>query len=279
MKIFDCFMYFDEEVILDLRLNILNPYIDYFIIVESSYTHKGDKRNLKFDIKKFDRFKEKIIYLTFDEIPSGIEEVFEDDSDDEKSRKIILNAAHRENEQRNYISKGLRDAQDDDLVLISDVDEIPNLQNLKLKEIKNEIILFKQDMFYYKLNLKMPDMIWSGTKACKKKYLKSPQWLRDIKIKKKSFWKIFDKKIQLISNGGWHFSFLKSPNSIKNKIISYSHQEFNKEEFTNTDMIKKRISSGEDLFQRKIEYKKVDIDESFPEYIYKNKDMFKNWIL
>ena len=88
-------MYFDEEVILDLRLNILSPYIDYFIIVESSYTHKGDKRNLKFDIKKFDRFKEKIIYLTFDEIPSGIEEVFENDNEDEKSRKLILNAAHR----------------------------------------------------------------------------------------------------------------------------------------------------------------------------------------
>ena len=184
MKIFDCFMYFDEEVILDLRLNILSPYIDYFIIVESSYTHKGDKRNLKFDIKKFDRFKEKIIYLTFDEIPSGIEEVFENDNEDEKSRKLILNAAHRENGQRNYISKGLGNAQDDDLVLISDVDEIPNLQNLKLKEIKNEIILFKQDMFYYKLNLKLPDLIWSGTKGCKKKNFKNPQWLRNIKDKK-----------------------------------------------------------------------------------------------
>ena len=184
MKIFDCFMYFDEEVILDLRLNILNPYIDYFIIVESSYTHKGDKRNLKFDINKFDKFKEKIIYLTYDEIPREIEEVFENDSEDEKSRKFILNAAHRENDQRNYISRGLKDANDEDLILISDVDEIPNLQSLKLKEIDSEIILFKQDMFYYKLNLKMPGMIWSGTKGCKKKKFKNPQWLRNIKDKK-----------------------------------------------------------------------------------------------
>ena len=125
----------------------------------------------------------------------------------------------------------------------------------------------------------MSDGEWTGTKICQKKYLKSPQWLRDIKIKKKPFWKIFDKKIQLISNGGWHFSFLKSPNSIKDKIISYSHQEFNKEKFTNTDLIKKRISSGEDLFDRKIKYKKVDIDGTFPEYIYKNKSMFKDWII
>ena len=87
------------------------------------------------------------------------------------------------------------------------------------------------------------------------------------------------KKFKLIDNGGWHFSFLKSPDSIKNKIISYSHQEYNKEKFTNTDLIKRRISSGVDLFDRGIKYKKVDIDESFPEYIYKNKGMFKDWII
>ena len=90
MKIFDCFMYFDEEIILDLRLNMLHPFIDYFIIVESSFTHKGDKRNLKFDIKKFNKFKEKIVYLTYDKIPDQIEDVFENDSNDEKSRKLIL---------------------------------------------------------------------------------------------------------------------------------------------------------------------------------------------
>ena len=125
----------------------------------------------------------------------------------------------------------------------------------------------------------MSDGEWTGTKICQKKYLRSPQWLRDIKIKKKPFWKIFDKKIQLISNGGWHFSFLKSPDSIKNKIISYSHQEYNKEKFTDTDLIKRRISSGVDLFDRGIKYKKIDIDETFPEYIYKNKGMFKDWII
>ena len=190
MKIFDCFMYFDEEVVLDLRLNILNPVIDYFIIVESTFNHKGEKRKLKFDIKKYKKFEKKIVYLIFDEEPSGIEQVLKTDNEGEKSRKHILNAALRENGQRNYISKGLEFANEKDLILISDVDEIPNLEKIDWNTINDQIILFKQDMFYYKLNLKLPDLIWSGTKACKKKYLKSPQWLRNIKDKKYSFFRI-----------------------------------------------------------------------------------------
>ena len=125
----------------------------------------------------------------------------------------------------------------------------------------------------------MSDGEWPGTKICQKKNLKSPQWLRDIKIKKKSFWKIFSDKIQVINNGGWHFSFLKDPESIRNKIKSYSHQEYNTEEFTDANLIKKKISQGVDLFQRNIKYEKVTIDNTFPEYIIKNKEKFKDWIV
>ena len=128
MKIFDCFIYFDEEIVLDLRLNMLNPLVDYFVIVESKFTHKGDKRDLKFDINKFNEFKDKIIYLVFDEEPINIERLNDDDVEDEKSRKLILNAARRENGQRNFITNGLMEANENDLVLISDVDEIPNLE-------------------------------------------------------------------------------------------------------------------------------------------------------
>ena len=128
MKIFDCFMYFDEEVVLDLRLNTLDSYVDYFVIVESTFTHRGDRRNLKFDHKKFEKFKDKIIYLTFDKEPDGIEAVYENDNEAEKSRKYILNTALRENGQRNYITKGLENSSKEDIILISDVDEIPNLE-------------------------------------------------------------------------------------------------------------------------------------------------------
>ena len=173
MKIFDCFMYFDEEIVLDLRLNFLNKYVDYFVIVESSFTHKGDKRKLKFDLRKFNNFRNKIIYVTFDEEPKNVEEVFDTDDEGEKSRKYILNAAYRENGQRNHILKGLNKAQDEDMILISDVDELPNLENIDFNKIKKNIILFRQNMFYYKFNLKLPNLIWTGTKACKKKILKN----------------------------------------------------------------------------------------------------------
>ena len=107
MKIFDCFMYFDEEVVLDVRLNTLDRFVDYFIIVESKFTHKGDPRDLKFNQKKFEKFKDKIIYLIYEEEPREIEIVNSHDDEGEKSRKYIFNAAQRENGQRNYIQKGL----------------------------------------------------------------------------------------------------------------------------------------------------------------------------
>ena len=105
MKIFDCFMYFDEEVVLDLRLNMLNDYVDYFIIVESTFTHRGDKRKLRFNLEKFKKFEKKIVYLVYDESPSNIEEVLSNDNHDEKSRKYILNAVYRENGQRDFLIK------------------------------------------------------------------------------------------------------------------------------------------------------------------------------
>ena len=148
MKIFDCFMYFDEEVVLDLRLNVLNDYVDYFVVVESNFTHRGEKRKLMFEPKKFEKFKNKIIYLVYDKQPENIEEINNYDNEDEKSRKYILNAAQRENGQRNFILQGLNEAKNDDIILISDVDEIPNLENIDLKKINQKLIFFKKEMFY-----------------------------------------------------------------------------------------------------------------------------------
>ena len=165
MKIFDCFMYFDEEIVLDLRLNSLNHYVDYFVIVESTFTHKGEERDLKFNHKKFEKFKDKIIYLVNDKQPKEVEQI--DSINDDGT--YITNAVLRENGQRNFISSGLTMAQQDDLILISDVDEIPNLENIKLSDLKKKIILFRQNMFYYKFNLISPGISWIGTKACKKK--------------------------------------------------------------------------------------------------------------
>ena len=131
MNFYDCFMFFDEDILLDVRLNILNKYIKKFIITESLYTHKGEKRNLKFDINKFKKFKDKIEYIVVKDLPKDLAQISSSDSFHEKNSKILLNALKRENFQRNMLSKGLVDSNDEDLIFISDVDEIPNLENLK----------------------------------------------------------------------------------------------------------------------------------------------------
>ena len=227
-------MYFNEDVVLDLRLNMLDKYVDYFVIVESSFTHKGDDRQLQFDSKKFEKFKNKIIYLVYDKRPNNIKEILNDEDEDDKSRKYIFNSILRENGQRNFILNGLEDANEEDLILISDVDEIPNLEELEISKINQKIIMFKQEMFYYKFNLKLPNFNWTGTKACKKKYLKSPQWLRNIKDRKYSLYRfdvLFSQTkfidLKIIENGGWHFTNLKSAEEIEHKLRSYlHHREF-----------------------------------------------------
>ena len=295
MKIFDCFMYFDEEIVADVRLNTLNEFVDYFVIVESKFTHKGDKRKLRFNHKKFEKFKEKIIYLVYDQQPKELETISSEDSEAKKSAKYIFNAVHRENGQRNYIQKGLTNAKQNDIILISDVDEVPNLQNISFEEINEKIILFKQNMFYYKFNLRLPDLIWSGTKACKKKHLVNPQWLRNIKDRKYPFFRLdilFSKNkynsIRYINNGGWHFTNIKTAEVIEFKLKSYlHHREFDVDPLTvkqideiiknkkaiynlNVDKSANKIGSGNDL--KKFELNKLPI------YIQKNLNNFKEWI-
>ena len=262
MKIFDCFMYFDEEVVLDLRLNALNKYVDYFVIVESTYNHRGDKRELLFDHKRFEKFKEKIIYLIYDKRPENIEEILSNDNESEKSRKYILNALYRENGQRNFIINGLNEAKNDDMILISDLDEIPNLENLDLYKINQKIILFKQDMFYYKFNLNLPNFIWTGTKGCKKKYLKTPQWLRNIKDRKFHFYRLdvfFSKtkfiNIKIINNGGWHFTNIKTASEIQHKLKSYLHHREFDENPISINMINKIVKDKRAIYDLKVDKK------------------------
>ena len=288
-------MYFDEEIVLDLRLNTLDRYVDYFVIVESTFTHRGDRRNLKFNHKKFEKFKDKIIYLTFDKEPHGIEAVNENDNEAEKSRKYILNAAKRENGQRDHIRNGLQKASPEDLILISDVDEIPNLEQINLNNLKEKILMFQQDMFYYKFDLKLPNMIWSGTKGCRKKDLISPQWLRNVKDKKYSllrldiiFSKIKYNSIKFIKNGGWHFSNIKSPKEIEHKLKSYLHHREFDEEPLSLDQIDSIIKNKQAIYDLKVDKtvnkvgsgsKLVNYNfDKLPFYLKENKENYKEWL-
>jgi beta-1,4-mannosyl-glycoprotein beta-1,4-N-acetylglucosaminyltransferase len=296
MKIYDCFMYMNEDVILDLRLNYLNNYVDFFVIVESTFFHNGKKKQLKFNINNFQKFKNKIIYLVLDEQPKNIENIYLDDSEETRDNKHILNGMKRDFFQRNYIEKGLKNSSDDDVILISDIDEIPKLENFNKNSLKNNIIFFKQKMFYYKFNLCSKSIEWYGTRGCKRKNLKNPQWLRNIKSKYYPYWRLdlffSSNKIRnakFIEDGGWHFSYINSAEEIENKLKNYAHYWEYQLSNTNIDIIKKKIKNFETVYDLKADMKKpkfksgqklekVDL-KLMPSYLQNNISKYSEWLI
>ena len=295
MKIYDCFMYFDEDVVLDVRLNILDEYVDKFVIVESTYNHKGEQRAPLFNIKKFQKFEKKIIYIILDYQPQNLEKINEKDNKKEIYRKTLFNAWKRENLQRNKILDGLNDANADDWIIISDLDEIPNLENINFEKIKDKFVFFRQHQIYYKFNLKLDNFEWIGSKSCRFKNLESPQWIRDIKSKRFNWWRIdtfFSKKkyigIKFIDNGGWHYSYLKNPKDIETKLKSYLHHidydlnplgeekiaEFIKDKKTVYNL---KVDQRSNKFSTQNELKVMN-SSFLPNYILTNKEKFKEWI-
>ena len=288
-------MFFDEEQILDLRLNVLNETVDFFVIVESIYNHRGEKRELIFDKNKFSKFKNKIIYLIHDEIPKQVETVNQNDSESEKNRKYIMNAVYRENSQRNYISQGIKEAEKNDIILISDVDEIPKFENINIREITNKIIMFKQYMFHYKYNLVLPNFKWTGTKAVRKKNLISPQWLRNTKDRNYPIYRIdtfFSKKkynnIKIIEDGGWHFSNIKTPKMLNHKFRSYLHHiEFDKAKINEND-IQKLINNKQAVYNLAVDQRGSKVgngailenfdNKKLPLYIRNNIEKYRDWL-
>ncbi len=267
MAVYDCVQYFNEDHILDLRFNILDKYVDYFVISESTKTHQGQNKKLNFDIKNFQKFKDKIKYLVAD---------FDGEI---KSNTHMWGESSIEKHQRNYLVEGIKDAEDNDLIILSDSDEIPDLSKINLIKSKTKYVAFSQMMFMYKLNLQnLSEKNWIGSKIIKKKDVTSLQKLRELKFKDYPFWR-FDKRNLQIIKGGWHFSFLQKPEDIALKIKSFSHGEFNIKELTDQKKIESRILNNKDIFDRGYKFKKIQIDENFPKYIIDNKKKFNHWIL
>ena len=292
MKIFDCTTFYNEKMMMDVRFNILNEYVSKFIVVESLYSHSGKKKKLNFDINDYPKFKEKIRYIVIEEEPEGILQ------DEDKNKHLAykrLNSIRRIEQSYNYMSKGIEDANDEDLIMLSDNDEIPNLQNLDFGKINNNYIIFEQLFFYFKFNLLYDRMFWFGTKACRKKKLKSFSTLRNIKNKKYPFWRLDTfftnyKKINLkiIKNGGWHFTNLKNPVELFEKLSNFGHHdEFEASELS-VEKIKEKIKNKEmfyDHFAEKesknkwdFNYKLKKIDHEFlPEFLKINSEKYKEW--
>ena len=287
-------MFFDEDMLLNLRLNILDKYVHKFVITEATYLHNGKPKKLLFDINKFLKFKDKIVYIVVDKQPHDIEKVNKHDSKENISRKEQSNAYKRHIYQLGETRLGVLDADPNDMIIVSDLDEIPNLEKADLKKIKQKLIFFKQKMFYYKLNLyyKMP---WYGSKACKKKYFKSAKWIQWIKSKKYPLWRLdilFSNKkyhdIHFIADGGWHFTNIKSPEDIEKKLKSFVHYKDFESSGLNINDLKRLINEKKVMYNHKIDKKKEKWKggeelqtlklEEMPKYIIENYQWYKPWL-
>lgn len=274
--IYDCFTFFDELDLLEIRLNILSPVVDKFVIVEADRTHSNKSKTFIFDENKsrYAPFLNKIIYIKVTEYP-----VFE-------------TSWTFENFQRNMIMEGLKDCNPDDVILISDLDEIPN--PMAIKKYNNEgIFKLRQSFSYYFINYQnVVNKYWYGARIMRYNIfltdiIEQYEYSYNDTLIESSNRSCTPTKIRIIKNlpvikdGGWHFSYLGGIEKIKYKIKSFSHQEFNTEIFLNDDTIELKLRKGLDLYDRKENrYIPVSINNKrFPEYIVKNKEKYSELIV
>lgn len=256
IEIYDCFPFFNELNILQMRLETLNPYVDHFVLCEMRKTHRGKDKELLFQNNKeiFSKYLDKIIYISPEDIPEYQEM--------EKDNWIL------ENFQRKKLINGLADCKEDDVIMISDVDEIPNPEIVKkIKNYNNNsncedlslldetAMALEQDLFYYYFNNRNR-MKWYGTVVVRYKNLICTQWMRNMR-----------NSLPIIKNGGWHFSYFGDVKTIKLKTESIvDAQQVSMKE------ILERVSKGMDFYGRlgeKYEFDFIDIHElSFPKIEY-----------
>ena len=291
MRIIDTTTFFEENMMMDIRFNILNEYVDKFIVCESLYTHSGKKKDINFNINDYPKFKDKIIHVILEKDPENL--IIKENLTAQEKR---MNSISRIKTQRNYIKNFLNDFSPEDYIIHSDNDEIPNLEKFNFDLNSKKFIIFNQKLFYYKLNLSLTDLSWFGSKACKLKNLKSIDYLRSIKNRQYSFLR-FDtlfsgtkhNSVEIVNNGGWHFSNLKTIESLENKYLNdENHAEY---EIQNTsiekikDNVKRQVvpynyKAKKNSVSRFNETKltKVDIEE-LPKYLKKNIIKYKKWII
>ncbi len=279
---------------LEVRFNILDKYVDKFVIAEATYSHSGNKKKLNFDINKFSKFKNKIIYLKVENEPNDIIYNKKGKVLSEEDSEMRANSIKRINYQRNKLIEGLTDAKDDDYILYSDNDEIPKLEDVNFHNNKNKIIIFKQKLFYYKFNLYFDRINWFGTKGCKKKDLSSFSWLRDVKSKRYPIYRIdniFSKtkysNINIIEDGGWHFTQLKTPKDIEIKLLNgeqyAEYKKANKNLQYITDLVKRKSVDYDHMaktssykYNKEFKLKTIPID-SMPLYLRDNVKKYSEW--
>ena len=293
MKIFDCTTFFKEKMMMDVRFNILDEYVSKFIVVESTFSHSGEKKKLHFNINDYPKFKEKIEYIVIENEPVDL---IKDDKLLKDSYYKRSNSLKRIEQSYEYMLNGLDSAVDNDLILLSDNDEIPNLSSLLIEDLKKtDYVIFKQLFFYYKFNLFYDRVPWFGTKGCKKKRLKKLSTIRNLKNKKYPFWRldtyfsdIKQNNLKVVDKGGWHFTNIKTPEELFDKFINFGHHDEFELANIDLDRIKEKISNKEVFYDHLADkgslnrwsdnYKLKKIDLSYlPKYLAQNSEKFKDW--
>jgi len=284
MKIYDCFIFFKELDLLEIRLKILDKVVDYYVIVEADKTHRGKEKPLHFqeNKKRFEKWKDKIIHVVVRDMPK----VGMAYGKNWKVNSLLKGGPWKlEAYQKKKIIRGLKNCNKEDIIMMSDVDEIPNPNKIsemveKLK--KEEIVFFHQKFYYYFLN-GFANQNWIGTRSCKFKTLRKKFNLNMNRFR--HLWNIplriqmlRGRKIYTIKDGGWHFSYLGDEKFIRNKIFSAAHFEKDRPEFTDLRKLKEKRDLGTDLFGRDLKIKYIPIDESFPEEIRRNKKEYSKFI-
>ena len=265
-KTIDCITFFDNNFMFNLRYNILKNHVDYFVVCESKFNHKGIEKKQNFIWKdNFDKKKIKYFYL---------EKPFPKNNNPWKNQAI----------QREYLLECTNFADKEDYIFFSDPDEIPDPNLLNNFKLNKKYGIFLQDCFNYKFNLfNQYETPWEGTRVAKKKNLKSIDFMRQkvrIKNLRYNFFRLDkEKSIQVFDNAGWHFNNIMTPQDISKKLKTFAHTEFSKEKFSSPEIIESKIFKKIDLFNRGHQYKVIDLDESFPEFLLKNYQSYKDFIL
>jgi len=281
--IYDCFAFFNELDLLRLRLNELNEVVDKFVLVEATRTFQKKPKNLYFQENKhlFEQFEHKIVHIVVDKYPTFLK----------KFR--IPSAWDYDNHQKERILKGLLACKPDDVVIVSDLDEIPDAQKVKEYAYRHGIKVFRQYQSYYFLNNVCRTIhdfngkalaqinqdgygFWQGSVMLFFKDLKT------IKVARKYRDSPANENITVIREGGWHFSYMGGVEKIVEKLGAWAHPEYNTQENRNPERIKKVIREGQSLFYPDEKYELIDIRNSslpFPKYLRKNLQSFEQLIL
>jgi len=292
--IYDCFLYYDEDMLLELRLNTLYEHVDKFVIVESLYTFTGKRREkLNFDSEKFARFRDKIIYVVNDAVPKIYSHTFQSNSSIVKAGES--DPWENETIARNAIMQGLTEAQDSDIIIVSDVDEIPRPEALNAFSSSHLCTTLYQSFYNFKFNVQVlnedgSERLCRLPKMTTFRHLKGffrgqPELLRNVKRKGTPIrdcwwrWKLLKLRTRTVENAGWHFSWVMDDARISEKMATISHTEHNLPAFNNPDHIRRCVEQNVDIWNRS---RKMVIrpmtKEYMPEWLVENQHRFMDYI-